>query len=209
MRLFFTILLWLLSFTGFSQTWELTPDYIKIPSVSTLPDCIAGRTVFKIPENKLYTCDGSTWRPLQVVQQEGFTAQAYCCQPYPNFPSVVDFKEAEVSFGSGGFSSVYDSYTVPVTGLYSVSASFTSSSSASTPGSTFFMTIYLVKNGEVVRMHVQNNLVSTSNATAQLTDMLLFKAGDVIQIKIAHNYSAAGGLIPNNLGSYLSIFKIY
>ncbi|MBN8824876.1 hypothetical protein [Spirosoma sp.] len=71
------------------------------------------------------------------------------------------------------------------------------------------MTIYLVKNGEVVRMHVQNNLVSTSNATAQLTDMLLFKAGDVIQIKIAHNYSAAGGLIPNNLGSYLSIFKIY
>jgi len=43
-------------------------------------------------------------------------------------------------------------------------------------------------------MRIQNNSISTSNATVQIMDMLTFNEGDVIRIKIAHNYSAAAGL---------------
>jgi hypothetical protein len=102
-KLSFTLALLLLSFVSFSQTWEITPNYIKIPSVSVLPDCNAGRIVFKTPENKLYSCDGLSWKPLSTFQQEGFSAQVNCCTSYPNFPSVVNLDDAEFSYGTGGF----------------------------------------------------------------------------------------------------------
>lgn len=208
MKLIFTLALLLLSFTSFSQTWEITPNYIKIPSVSTLPDCIAGRIVFKTPENKLYSCDGSSWKPLSFFQQEGFSAPIKCCSTsYPNYPSVVDLDNAEFSYGTGGFSATNNSYTVPADGAYSISASFTTSTFDSTPVN-FFLTIYIYKNGNVVRMHVQSNLSSGTNATARLNETLQLNAGDILQMKIAHNYTKSLSP-PNPAGSYLSILRLY
>lgn len=206
MRLIFTFALLLLSLTAFSQTWELHPNYIKIPSVSTLPDCAAGRIVFKTPENKLYSCDGVSWKPLSTLQPEGFSTQINCCKSYPNFVSVVDLDEAESTYGTGGFSAANDSYTVPSDGAYLISASFTAAVFDANPVN-FFLTIYIYKNGETLRMNVQSNLSSAFNSTSKLDDVVQLKAGDVIQMRINHNYTT--NLSPNTRGSRFSIVKIY
>ncbi len=206
MKLIFTIALLLLSFTSFSQTWEITPNYIKIPSVSVLPDCNAGRIVFKTPENKLYSCDGTSWQPLSSLQQEGFSAQLSCCKNYPNYVSIVDLDEAEFTYGTGGFSAPNDTYTVPSGGVYQISASFTTATFDSSPVN-FYLVIYLYKNGNTVRRTGQSNLSSGMNSTARLDEVLKLNAGDVIQMKINHNYTTS--LSPNTEGSHLSIIKLY
>ncbi|WP_461080511.1 hypothetical protein [Spirosoma flavus] len=208
MKLICTLVFLLFSFISHGQNWEITSNYIKIPSVSELPECTAGRIVYKTPENRFYSCDGISWKPLATVQQEGFSAPANCCvTSYPNYPSVVDLGNAEFTYGTGGFSAANDSYTVPSDGVYSVSASFTTSTADANPVN-FFLTIYIYKNGSNVRMNVQSNLSSATNATARLNETIKFSAGDVIQMKIAHNYPTSLPS-PNTAGSHLSIIKLY
>jgi hypothetical protein len=207
MKLVFTLILFLLGLTGFAQNWEITPNYIKIPSVSTLPDCSPGRIVFKTPENKLYSCDGTSWKPLSSLQQEGFSAPLNCCKTYPNFVSVVDLDEAEFTYGSGGFSASADAYTVPSDGVYQISASFTTATFDATPVN-FYLIVYLFRNGNTVRRTGHPNLSSELNSTVRLDEALKLTAGDVIQMKINHNYTASG-LTPNPEGSHFSIIKLY
>jgi hypothetical protein len=207
MKLIFTLALCFFGLTGFAQNWEITPNYIKIPSVSTFPDSLAGRIVFKTPENKLYSYDGASWQPLAFLKQAGFSAQIKCCNDYPAYPTAVDLDNAEFTYGTGGFSADNDSYTVPSDGTYQVSASFTTTTSLYPPV-YFFFAIYIYKNGNPIRTHIQSNLSSETNVTISSQHVIKLKAGDLIQMKIAHNYYATA-IRANPAGSYFSMIKIY
>lgn len=196
-----------LSFYSSAQTSEVLPNSINIPSVSILPTGSIGKIVFKTPENKLYTFDGTNWKQLQVVSQEGFSCQIkniLSINGYPNSPTVVNLNTPEFQLGEGIIEN--NSYTVSQTGVYQINASFTTGLFESTP-SLFFLTIYIFKNNSVLRMNPANNLSSSMNTTVRLSDMLLLNAGDVIQMKISHNYS--GSMNCNGSGSYFSLLKIY
>lgn len=208
MRKLIVTLLICLSIYSYSQNTQILPNSLTVPSVSSFPTATAGSIVFKTPENKLYSFNGTQWNELQAVVQEGFSSQIgnynSCCN-YPNFPSIVQLKVSDFKYGNGTLAN--NSYTVSQSGVYLVSSSFTTSTFDTNPV-LFFLTIYIFQNNNILRMSPQNNLSSGTNATVRLSDIVYLNSGDVIQMKIAHNYTASG-LSPNGAGSYFSLVKIY
>ena len=207
MRVFFTLFFFVLLNSVFGQSSQITPNGVIIPSVTTFPAGSSGSLVFKVPENALFTYDGTSWKQLQVVSQEGFSSSigSYnnCCT-YPNSPSNVYLNTPSFQLGNGVFSN--NSYKVDKSGLYQFSASFTTSTFDSTPP-TFFLTIYIFKHNNMIRLNSFNNQSSAKNSTSQCSDFIYLNSGDIIEMKIAHNYT--GGMGPNPTGSFFSLIKMY
>ncbi len=207
MKLLFTCFLIVLVHNIFAQSSQVLPNSVVFPSVSVFPSAPIGSIVFKTPENGLFSYNGSEWKQLQVVSQEGFSCQIgnfnNCCN-YPNYPSIVYLKSPNFKYGDGTLSN--SSYTVAKSGVYQFSASFTTTTFDTTP-SLFFLTIYIFKNGNVLKFYPFNNQSSSTNSSSTISDFINLNAGDIIQMKISNNYG--GGVTPHSDGSYFSLLKIY
>jgi hypothetical protein len=52
----------------FAQSTTMSPNYVQIPNVITLPGCSVsdkGKTVFNTTDNKMYYCNSNSWVPVQ------------------------------------------------------------------------------------------------------------------------------------------------
>lgn len=207
MRVITTLLFFFAFKAAFCQSVQITPNEIVVPTVTTFPTSSTGSFVFKLPENALFTYDGTSWKQLQAVSQEGFSSSigSYnnCCT-YPNSPSVAYLNSPSFKYGNGTL--INNSYQVDKSGVYQFSSTFTAGTFDSNPVN-YFLTIYIFKNNNIFRLNSFTNLSSATNSTSQTSDFIYLNSGDIIQLKIAHSYT--GGMSPNTNGSHFSLIKIY
>jgi Chaperone of endosialidase len=68
-NLFLSLAFALLSYyQTFAQSTTMSPNYVQIPNVITLPACSnadKGKTVFNTTDNKMYYCNSNSWVPVQ------------------------------------------------------------------------------------------------------------------------------------------------
>lgn len=193
-----------------AQKAEISPNYLVIPTALSFPTCSeSGKMVFKTPENKLYVCNGNSWEVLNSIPNHGLSVKAKCCVTYTAFPTVVDYADPDFDNGNG-FVSEDDVYTAQSSGTYLINASFTAATADNNPVN-YSLTVYIVKNNQIVRSNVQNNNSSAFNATSKLTEVMKLNAGDTIQIKVSHNYSnlSTTTITAGPDGSYFNIVRLY
>ena len=163
---------------------EITPTGITIPKYPSARTCNASLKSFMYynsTENHIYVCDGTNWKKLNQVDQMAFesvmssTIQAI---PAGSTPTVIDFQTNNLNLGNA-FDLTANSFTVPSTGFYTLTASTCIDGSGPT--------LFSLQMVDLVGNVLTGQLGTISGKQISCTVSKQFTQGEKVLVNVVHN----------------------